>query len=1705
MKDKKRMKRVAALLLCMAILVTSSSGTSMVKATDIVEEEQSTVIQETPPVVEETESEKPPIVEEVEPEKPPVVEEAEPEKPPVVEEKPEQEETEKPPVVEEEIKLEPGKKSDALPIQSKADTGLLGIGAVGGKFVAGLNKKVDLEVLYKPSVDGKDKKVVFSGFKESGVEIVTPATVGQEITKVELSSDKNTMTVFFADTMTTATNISFRFQVKISDEVTFVDALSLDTNHLTKLSLKESVGGIAYKAASSDIEISYTWVEGTDIRTKPGNPSSDRLSDKVGGTTVLCVSAQDVDSLDGSGWRNKEAKYRLSGGPAGYLYARFSERYIKRLKIEIPLPNNVTYISSEYAGGKDGITISYDSGRNYIILECNSLRQVVGNELVFTMTLNFQGLNGVVTEEASQYGGVDKWHDFYSNNSGVPGRNEAYRPWKFSGEMFGVKQEVTFNQRSMIMLDSLSYNKPPGFRATIYEYSKKQTNVPISARTIGEDPSGVFDRHVEKGVQYGTGGYTRQVIYDMDETIHTTSVEFSGSKLTDLEKTLNVSFQSNKGRTIEKGIGDVDPTTLKMMAPPCEAGEYFKKIIVSFTSENKDPYGFRLMVDIMDTRLDGTPLQPFKTSYVNRSYDIKEYGRIPTSSDNITSSPRARCRYIEGKATTPKVEFKSIGGHIDPNLPVVSRFFWGEEYSNVNLITISNNGLETSQDKLEDLLDVRTGTRNVSSKDVPKTISYPLYQLAGEKSATITLRNYGDKAALPDVTLHPVTGKGSGKDITVPKTAFVKTGEQEYQAPVDWQVAANDYLKEFDITVSSLPVMAEVSVTADSLNLTENILPDGTDIRNYGKLNGGHGQSWQNLETTIDYMRLSGNKETKKTNYGYVGELYGKMGMLFSGIFINEARTPERPKALEQGKAVDLQFELRDVAFNPVYAFEVDQRFNYMKGSFQHIADQGNENLKFVEEWIPGYFQNTGDSARDGNGLLRIRFVGGKGTAYNLFPVTNSSERGNGAPYRFEMRFQAKTEAVPGTYHMIQNVYRSDEWAKEELKGKFVEVINHEGFMGTGGRNPVEIMGEYVTPEIGSIITDVDRFDIDGDGKTNTTIAVRDMSTVGSEKFKQQITKIAKTKVDGYLIDPESGNELRDAKLYPHQEFDFVQLMEVVDDVNYSEFVGYYHIPKKDHKIVYADRESGTQKTYVSEFDTYLETFISTSVEGVDVSDTGKIEVYYYVSDDPTDLTDGHNTMNELEDDDSVDDMSHYKTKAEIQAMVTADRTLQDILADVTMVKIKAPILEARKTIKCTARMSMGHKEKGAGELLDYFSGVYRYKTGSGIRLNTQYTPLMTFTMMDYVVQGTLWHDKNADSKMDPVEEKLKNITVELWETGHDAHTGAVIADKKVAETVTKADGTYQFTRSYHGEYFLKFRIPEEQKLSLSGVYGVLPYEASVFQTDGVNGKAAFELTDKSFLYQNAGLVDQRTLEVPKEIYISVNESRIPSHIITPEYLMYDPEYQIIPTVESDAANDSIFTTDPATGNLTGVAPGSGKIKVSIPDAPLDGSTRITKEMTVHVEPETVASVSVPTKAEVYAQRGKENQLIAPNLTIHNYDPSPVKASIRAMDFQNTGTGKHLKLVGKKATGEVYNADEISLSIVPVEQKNNPFAKLSPTDVTKIESSGGLPLGTMDAFMQELNWGSFTFAGAYNANIRETELADNRFALYYRFERVAKP
>lgn len=1611
------------------------------------------------------------------------------------------------------VDLETENKTVDPLLESLADkTGFLLMGMVNNTpFNPGNSGNEEVDVIFKPRKEGnKSRTLVIAGFKNAGLNVEKP-NIKSPIASTSISADRDKLIVEFERNFNVGSDVSFRFSIKVSDEKKFIDALQRNEGNLpciNGLVITEYVDEVPDQSVTSNMQVNYVMTE-SDLLIKESNSNFPNLSYGAGMALYTNAKNVDGDNVDSRGWQMKEGEYYLRPLVQEYI----SPRYIENMRIEIPLPPNVTYVGSDYETEKNGLKISGSTNKTHVILECKEYNP--NFEIKFTMTLDF---THVSNEGGVDDYGVNNWHDFWSKLPSILSRKQTDTPWKFSGEIYGVKQTKQFYDRSILVLDTAIEYPFQGLHGD-FKYSTKKTNLAIGSE-ISENPDidslQIFSTNLAKF----NHDYTRKGTFEIDQAIRIKTVKFNSDN--GLDGSIAFTFHTNKGNTVTKY--KLNGTSSEVITtPPVSEGEYINKVTVEATGNRSGK--FRFIADVLDVDINGIALPTGTKSEIKMYWDIPNYGPIRTKSQYVE---KAAVTFVEQNVAAPIVNRNVI----NTNKPGGNgfRLIKNFSYKDVNLLLIKNTEPEIGNIVNRDLIDIKIDEANTIIKDVKgDSESIPVYQMMTKETSTLQLKNYKE-SNLPNVKIIYTTSLGNTGETRIDKSKFVLSNGNA-STKVKFTLPDGEVIQTLGLEISSLPSGAELNLTLDEFNVNKDTLPSGRSLDTLPKSSvsnttaanvGGYPATntmiteWQFERYNLKYKSNSGAEIHMSVPGHTAMEFMWNFGTNFSWILADYLNSTTQNPAIFPGDKTTVKLALSDTAFNPTYGIEIDKNFNYVPGSLKvkNGSKSGTHEYKFIEEWIPNYFN---DPERKGNGLLRIRFIGSGSNAFNLFPMETFEFyylyfKGEARQLQFDL--YAKNDAEKSTHKMIKKMYRSDQWAMKNLMDKQLAVSSWNGSQSlpeiSNYKSPIRLLNgiQGQSPEIPPMPkpnSEIDYYDIDGDGDKTHYILAGDVRSSVAEM--QQIAQLGSTDVKTYLVDKKTGVELRDAKLLPHQEVGFVQTLQLLSTSgDGSDFIGYYHIPKKGHVIEYVDK-NGTSQKKTSEFDTYITDFITTkSEDGSSIPEDKKLSVYYFISPDPTDLTDGHNDMNELGG--GTDITKYYKTEDEVKQLAKEqNKTVKEILENCTMVKIKADVVEVNKKIISKTTLAMGHKEAGdKNPITGYFSGKYKF-TNNGAVLPVSYTPLVTFTMNPYVISGTIFYDKDANSLMSPLESRKAGVDVELWQTGKDPHTGAPLEEKVIDRQITDISGAYLFTKEYHGDFFLKFKIPDGQTLSLKDKQEGYLDERSTFEVDkddATIAKYSFTLNDANLPFQNAGLVDKRDMLSPEHIYISVGEQREIPYQITPDYLMNEDDYKFLPSVYSDATNDPFFTIDEANMSIKGLSEGVKTITVSIPDAPLGGAPTITKNITVHVEPASVASVSVPTKAEVYAIKGKDNEVIAPQMVMYSYGLHSVNAYIRNIELQNTGSTKDLVLVKEKADSTAYANDEISLRVTPV-QKNNPFSRVVPTDITQVEyQNGGLLLGTLPNFENRVD-GLFTFDGKYNPNIELSDIENNRFIMKYRFEKVTTP
>lgn len=1534
---------------------------------------------------------------------------------------------------------------------------------------------------YQPKNDGKQTKLVITGYKKAGMDPTKLPAVADPIRSASYDPDIDSIIINFKDgfDLNSATSFLLPIQNKndsysdLGNEEAFSNSVKVGADGVIRgigLEIKAYRDNVLEQTARFMVPITYEMTS-KDLRTTE---------------IALFTNVETANDGGGNGtnWLSQEGDYwiecPLKDGSMGT--DKVSDRYIQNMHLEIPLPPGVTFVSSPLEGGTAGEKISASADKTTIFYDRDVYQY--GTEIKFRMRLDYTGINNGGSDLTQKI--FSDWFNLYNNSTSIKERQQFGKPWKFTGKIYGIPQELSFNDRSVLRLDidTQSVRVWSNNNAN-KDYSQAGNYVINNDMKDSADNARTWFRVLAPQYVYPTH-YTRQSVFTMDWGIQLTSVVISNWSSEPSGKA-ELIFFTNKGRKFQQTVSGQESYSV----PALDTGEYVTKLAVQATG--KCTLGFNLKADLMTTNEDGSPMAAGTQSKINVYHEIVNYGTVEPSVRSGKKFHTATVTYVPPKPAAPVVNWKS------------EKFDYAMDYTyhDTRLFQIANTSAESGGATLMPLKNVRTGQTSNIKANGSDSEPFFLYQMLGQNPVTLKLTGFEKPADYPDVTIRYTTSLGHTYEITIGKSEFANGASPE----VNFNLQQGEFVTSFsDIKLSNLPVNASVEMVLDTFRLTDGILPSGraVDTLSYEK----EGESslyttWVHSDAaSVTYEDLSGTAYSGAYDIGDIGRLYWYICIPFGPVKYSGTELMLSPPTIAAGGKTTLKFYLNDVAFNPTYAFEIDKNFDYVRESFQGIGNK----YKFIEEWLPNYFRDPTDTAHYGNGLLRIRFIGKGSEAFNLFPVKNSSaDNQNFKDYQFSMTLRAKHQTEPGTYRLTPMVYRSDKDALKDLAGKKVEVSGWKApksLPELDSFTPVEISktGAVAGGAGISINRAADPYDIDGDGDKGASIV--SLEPPDYPCYKQTVSKMTTGAVSTWLRDPKTGTEMTEAQLHPHGEVDFMQSTRIIGSKDGSDFIGYYHVPKRGHSITYVD-QNGNELHYTSQFDTYITDFVNITVNGQPVPPDAGMSVFYYISPHPEDPdSDDHNAMNELNG--GQDTSPNYLTEQEVRDRAAAQmKTPADILANCTMIKIKSKVLTANVDIVSSIPMKIGHKEEGDKEVIkDYFSGAYTYSM-DGSPFPVAYTPLTILSMVPYTVSGTVFSDKNANSLLDISDSGIEGIRVELHQTGTDPHTGDPIGDKLVETQTTVWDGSYKFTVPYHGDYYLKIQVPAGKLLSQPYKPDGLPYEQSVFKQEGDNAVTEpITLDDTDVLYQNAGLADKRFLNVPSDIYLSVGETRKIPYTIQPDYLMYDPVFAIKPALASSANN--FFTADPDSLKLTGKAEGQGTITLSIPEA-LDGTVTITKEITVHVEPESVAGISVPLKAEIYAVKGKENQIIAPVMSVYNYGRDKTRIFINNADQENTGSSPVLELVGKKAASAGYADNEISLNVTSV-KRDNPFMGIAETDFTKLamQNNGkGLILGDLPGFDSNSNWGQFTFSGAYDPGIVSTLPADNRFVLRYRAEKVS--
>ncbi|MEG0720311.1 MAG: hypothetical protein RR446_00890, partial [Lachnospiraceae bacterium] len=679
----------------------------------------------------------------------------------------------------------------------KEEGGLLSIELSGGGAFNPGGAARELTVTFKPRKDGTGRRLEITGFDSAGLMVSEKPVVSGPITSTSFSGEK--LTVNFANDFTVGTDISFRFSIKQSNEKNFATGV-MEENGMyygNGLTLTEYVNGVADQLTTSKIPVEYTMTE-TDLLTTIDR-SSDNVQSKFYDGMVLYTNAGSVEAPNGGGWQNKEAVYSLrplKGDDWGNDY--ISPRFIRNLHIEIPLPPNVSYEGSDYEGGKNGIQISASPDKTYVYLDCAEYNPNSG--LKFTMKLNYT--------KVSSGGGVERyginvWHDFWSNSTGVYARNQFGKPWKFTGDMYGIPQSKTFYDRSVLVLGTMIRTHSSYHASGNYNYSKKITNKEITLTIDAENGRGEAYRTIMPQMDLFTDlDYIRRTTTEFEPQIRIKSVKRSGSEKG--SGTANITFHTNLGNRVTK------PMDASVTAPEMQAGEYVNKITVDATGNRRGAYIF--VADYMDVDLEGNPLAVGTVSRVKTNYEIVGYGPVFPERNNTSI---ATITYVESKIAEPiatrKIERKAT-------------FAAGYNYKDINLLSVSNTGAEVGDIVNRNLTKVSVPPQAVTLVQTPDDREAFLpCQMLSSSPATLKLTGYTSDS-LPDIKITYTTSAGNSGETMIPASGFSFSGSSG-SAKVTINLPEGEVVNAIGCEISELPSWATVSLTLDNMEVPADILP----------------------------------------------------------------------------------------------------------------------------------------------------------------------------------------------------------------------------------------------------------------------------------------------------------------------------------------------------------------------------------------------------------------------------------------------------------------------------------------------------------------------------------------------------------------------------------------------------------------------------------------------------------------------------------------------------------------------------------------------------------------------------------------------------------------------------------------------------------------------------------------------------------------
>ena len=139
---------------------------------------------------------------------------------------------------------------------------------------------------------------------------------------------------------------------------------------------------------------------------------------------------------------------------------------------------------------------------------------------------------------------------------------------------------------------------------------------------------------------------------------------------------------------------------------------------------------------------------------------------------------------------------------------------------------------------------------------------------------------------------------------------------------------------------------------------------------------------------------------------------------------------------------------------------------------------------------------------------------------------------------------------------------------------------------------------------------------------------------------------------------------------------------------------------------------------------------------------------------------------------------------------------------EIAWIKVTVPTMAQNSVITLSVPLSGGDGDKLTEPTEHaYLGGTYRYESGNGTPAESKLI-LAEWDWNIYVLEGTVWWDKDEDGTMDSDEAKQQGVTMELRKRG---------TNELIESTQTDENGAYKFTMTQRAAVYLKVVMPEEE------------------------------------------------------------------------------------------------------------------------------------------------------------------------------------------------------------------------------------------------------------------------------------------------------